>query len=465
MGSRYSFFLRSTLLISDFIFINGAYIFTLVIMHYQTHQFTNKFHFSHLLLFNFTWLAASLLMGLYSQITISKVENIFRQTIKTTNLQGILFILFLFFTKSYIALKFFIICYAVLAFLFTISRFFVTYISEFFANRSKLKKHTTIIGYNDTGKKIAQFFSESKGDYAFHGFFDEKKENLGLEDNGQFTSNIAMCIDYAVNNRIEEIYSTILPKKHEEMKSLVQVADQRCVRLRFVADEELSLDNEYYHVNYIGGFPIITLRNEPLENLNNRIKKRIFDIVLSLIVTLLLLSWLIPIISLLIILDSKGKVLFSQNRAGRNNRIFRIYKFRTMNVMELDNDFKQATKNDSRITKIGAFLRRTNLDELPQVLNVLIGHMSMIGPRPHVVKLNERYMYSINSYMARHFVKPGITGWAQVNGFRGETETSMLMQKRIEHDIWYMENWSLMLDIKIIFMTIINIFKGEEKAY
>ena len=114
---------------------------------------------------------------------------------------------------------------------------------------------------------------------------------------------------------------------------------------------------------------------------------------------------------------------------------------------------------------MGAILRKTNLDELPQFLNVLLGHMSIIGPRPHPIKLNETYMSSIDSYMARHFVKPGITGWAQVNGYRGETEEPLLMQKRIEHDIWYMENWTLMLDLKIVFMTIINIFKGEEKAY
>ena len=364
-------------------------------MNYQKYEFKGEFHFSHLLLFNFTWMLSSLVMSLYFHRTISKVENIFRQTIKTTILQGILFILFLFFTKSYIALKFFIICYASLAFLFTISRFFVTYISEFFVNRSKLQRRITIVGYNDTGKRLAQFFTERRGDYAFQGFFDEKQGSLTVNSKGEIIGDIEKCIDYAVKNQIEEIYSTILPNQHDVGKDLVQVADQQCVRLKFVPDFVQSLDDEQYYVNYLGGFPVITLREEPLEDINNRIKKRIFDIFFSLLVTLLLLSWLIPIISLLIVLDSKGKVFFSQNRAGRNNRIFRIYKFRTMKVTESDNEFKQATKNDSRITRVGAILRKTNLDELPQFLNVLLGHMSIIGPRPHPIKLNETYMSSI----------------------------------------------------------------------
>ena len=185
---------------------------------------------------------------------------------------------------------------------------------------------------------------------------------------------------------------------------------------------------------------------------------------MSSFVLLFILSWLVPLLGIIIKLESKGPVFFKQKRSGRNNNIFWCFKFRSMTVNQ-HSDVMQATKSDSRITKTGAFLRKTSLDELPQFLNVLRGDMSIIGPRPHMVAHTEKYSKEISQFMVRHFVKPGISGWAQVNGYRGETEEPGLMEKRVQHDIWYLENWSLMLDIRICFLTIINIFRGEERAY
>lgn len=177
-----------------------------------------------------------------------------------------------------------------------------------------------------------------------------------------------------------------------------------------------------------------------------------------------MLSWLVPVIGLLIKIESRGPVFFVQKRSGRYNDVFRCLKFRTMTVSD-KSDLVQATKGDNRITRVGAFLRKTSLDEFPQFLNVFMGDMSIIGPRPHMLAHTEQYRNLINRYMVRQFVKPGISGWAQVNGYRGETETTELMEKRVEHDIWYMENWSLMLDIRILFLTVINMIRGEERAY
>jgi putative colanic acid biosynthesis UDP-glucose lipid carrier transferase len=176
------------------------------------------------------------------------------------------------------------------------------------------------------------------------------------------------------------------------------------------------------------------------------------------------LSWLYPILALCIKLSSPGPVIFQQLRSGQDNKPFYCYKFRTMAV-NTDADSQQASRNDTRITRMGAFLRKTSMDELPQFFNVLKGDMSVIGPRPHMLTHTEQYSAIISKFMVRHFVKPGISGWAQIKGLRGGTETNELMEKRVEHDIWYMEHWSILLDVKIIFRTIFNVFKGEETAY
>ena len=191
--------------------------------------------------------------------------------------------------------------------------------------------------------------------------------------------------------------------------------------------------------------------------------KRGFDIVFSIIIIVLLLSWLIPILAILIKLESRGPVFFKQGRPGIDENEFFCYKLRSMNINQ--NTEKEASKNDPRVTKIGKFMRKTSLDEMPQFLNVLLGDMSVVGPRPHLWAQNKTYGNKVKKYMVRHCVKPGITGLAQVSGFRGEIETETDMINRIKFDVFYIENWSLILDLKIIFQTIINILKGEEKAY
>ena len=218
---------------------------------------------------------------------------------------------------------------------------------------------------------------------------------------------------------------------------------------------------KYEYYNYI---PILSLRNIPLDDSLNKLVKRLFDIIFSLLVILFVLSWLTPIIALLIKLESKGPIFFSQSRTGINNKQFFCYKFRSMTVNKESNTI-QATKNDKRVTKIGKFIRKTSIDELPQFFNVFFGNMSVVGPRPHMVSHTNKYAKSVDKFMVRHFVKPGITGLAQVSGFRGEIESKTDIINRVKYDIFYIENWSLLLDFKIIFLTINNVFKGEEKAY
>ncbi|MBK7944199.1 MAG: exopolysaccharide biosynthesis polyprenyl glycosylphosphotransferase [Flavobacteriales bacterium] len=217
-------------------------------------------------------------------------------------------------------------------------------------------------------------------------------------------------------------------------------------------------------LEFLGGVPVSKLRKKPLDRQLNRRMKRAFDIVFSSAVILFIFTWLFPLLALAVKLSSRGPVFFKQKRLGRDNKEFTCWKFRSMR-MNKEADVKQATKNDPRVTAVGRFLRKSNLDEMPQFWNVLLGHMSVVGPRPHPIRLNEQYRDIIDKYMVRHFVRPGITGWAQVNGFRGETSTPDLMERRVEMDIWYLENWSFWLDLKVVVKTVTNMLGKEKMAY
>lgn len=192
--------------------------------------------------------------------------------------------------------------------------------------------------------------------------------------------------------------------------------------------------------------------------------KRVFDIMFALLVIFFLLSWLVPLVSLIIRLESKGPAFFKQLRTGKDNQPFYCFKFRSMHVNE-ESNYKQASKGDARITRIGAFIRKTNIDELPQFINVLRGEMSIVGPRPHMLKHTEEYSQVVNDFMQRHTVTPGITGLAQVRGFRGETKEVIAMAKRVKMDIWYIKNRSFLLDLKIVMMTVAQAIKGNKNAF
>jgi len=209
---------------------------------------------------------------------------------------------------------------------------------------------------------------------------------------------------------------------------------------------------------------VISQRTISLDESSHKIVKRIFDIFFSTAIILVLLSWLIPVLAIIIKMDSRGSVFFVQKRNGLNNREFNCFKFRSMEINELA-DIEQVSKNDARITRVGKFIRKTSIDELPQFINVLLGDMSVVGPRPHMVSHTNMYAERIDKFMVRHLIKPGITGLAQTKGFRGEVETDKDIINRVKYDIFYIEKWSILLDLKIIFNTIFNTLKGDKKAY
>ncbi len=218
-----------------------------------------------------------------------------------------------------------------------------------------------------------------------------------------------------------------------------------------------------YDMYALGTIPVMSVRHQPLTRLTNRIAKRAFDIAVSTIFLVFSPLIFIPV-GIAIKLSSPGPIFFKQKRTGYRGREFNCYKFRTMRP-NANADTQQATKNDPRKTRLGNFLRRTSIDELPQFINVLLGNMSVVGPRPHMLKHTEQYSALIDKYMVRHYIKPGITGWAQINGYRGQTEELWQMERRVECDVWYIENWSTMLDLKIIFRTVYNAIHGEKNAF
>ncbi|MFT4023466.1 MAG: exopolysaccharide biosynthesis polyprenyl glycosylphosphotransferase, partial [Flavihumibacter sp.] len=302
--------------------------------------------------------------------------------------------------------------------------------------------------------------------YTLTGFIDDV-QNPSL--NGQYLGKTTDIDKVIASHDLDDIIVTLPMRDESQLARIVSVGEREGKRVRIIPHFERFGGSGKVHVGTLGTLPIITLRSLPLDMSDNKLYKRLFDILFSTLVITLLLSWLFPIIALIIKMSSRGPVFFKQERWGLNNRPIICYKFRSMRVDSKDIDesgrYQQARKNDPRVTRIGRFLRKTNLDELPQFINVLLGSMSVVGPRPHPVPLNMLSKDVIENYMLRHWVKPGITGWAQVNGYRGETRQPYLMKKRVEFDVWYCENWTFWLDLQIIVQTLVNMVKGEKNAY
>jgi putative colanic acid biosynthesis UDP-glucose lipid carrier transferase len=319
-----------------------------------------------------------------------------------------------------------------------------------------------IIGYNPTAKKLAGYLQKQKTKTEIVGYCDDEEKVNELSDY-PIISNLYNTVHLCTQQAVTEIYSTISPAQNPNVYSIMKAADDQCIRFKIIPDFNWHAD-EPSSINYYKDLPVLSMRKMPLDNPYSKIKKRSIDLCISIAAIILILSWMIPLIGLLIWLDDKGPIFFIQKRSGKDNKTFNCIKFRSMKK-NLEADSRQATIDDERITRIGKFLRCTNLDEFPQFLNVFTGDMSVVGPRPHMLKHTHEFSRLIDQYMARHFVKPGITGWAQANGFRGETKTIKQMQGRVECDLWYIENWSFILDARIILLTIRGTIKGDENAF
>ena len=323
-----------------------------------------------------------------------------------------------------------------------------------------------LIGSNNAAKN----FIETVQKYYYYGYkcigYIEETPKLGQLSN--YFGSIDILDNILKANDIDEVFIALPTQESEKIQQCISICDANRIKVRILPDLTDYTSSSIY-INNIGMLPVVNIGNLPLDKAENRLLKRGFDIVFATLFFLIIGIWLFPLIAFLIKITSKGPIFFKQERWGHNNKMIVCYKFRSMikDSKDVDDDgnYNQAFKDDPRITKIGSLLRKTNLDELPQFWNVLIGNMSVVGPRPHPTPLNLASMQTVDNYMLRHLVIPGISGLAQVNGCRGETKTTEEMQRRINFDLYYIHRWSFWLDIQIIIQTVVNIFRGDQNAY
>jgi Undecaprenyl-phosphate glucose phosphotransferase len=449
--------------ITDVIMLNVIYFISYYTTIYLGKSISPEIIQNQIIVCNLLWLLCTAMLGLYRFNASKTLEDVYRGTLRSVVSHFLLYTLYLVFSKEVdFSRTFLIVFYGTLSIGFILNRFIGTSFQFVLLNKFKGARKVAVMGSNNTALRISTYL-QSQRSLEFCGFVGDD-ESIYTEPGGIVPEFVSRKISEAAQQGVKDIYVAVAPNRMSQLKALEEEADKQCVRLKFVPDLGGQISSAY-NINYLGSeFPVISLRKEPLEEISNRFKKRVFDIVFSSLVILFILSWLYPILAIIIKMQSKGPVLFKQLRSGRDDEPFWCYKFRSMTVNP-DSDKKQATKFDARITPIGSFMRRTSLDEMPQFFNVFLGNMSVVGPRPHMLNHTKEYKEIINNYMVRHFLKPGITGWAQVHGYRGETRKHEDMENRVKYDINYLESWTAMLDVKIIFMTVINVIRGEDNAY
>ena len=408
-------------------------------------------HFKAIFLLLITWFIIADYIKLYSIKRLNYLRIILKKIIYQTFFFTIIVVTISGLKKSELFSNKLILFLAVSVFFYLlISRFATFFITRYNFDRGRNLKNILIVGQNTNTKRLKRILQGRK-------HFGYKIYEVSNE------FNIETFQDIVLSNEIKEVFISQngISSNNDELE-IIHFCENNHIVVNYIP---YSLNNDLVslEIDYIDTLPIFKIKKFPLEEINNQFLKSFFDVTFSLFICVFLLSWLFPVLALLIKLDSKGSVIFKQKRRGLNGEVFDCYKFRTMRN-DGTNSIKATVVNDKRITKVGHFLRKTSLDELPQFINVLNGDMSIVGPRPHMISQDNYYSDIIKKYNLRNYVKPGITGLAQVKGFRGAVDCDKDMEGRIETDIFYVRNWSILLDFQIIYQTMILILKGDENA-
>jgi putative colanic acid biosynthesis UDP-glucose lipid carrier transferase len=457
---RYSHFLNTFQILGDLLVLNlaflSAYYFKFQVMDLLTRpNYLELFAF-----YNISWLVLSALYQPYKISRTDRLTKVLRRQLNLIIIHLLLITAFFVLGKAYyysreqIMLTY--IAFAFLDFAWKCSFF---YSLRMYRKQGFNYRNVVIMGYGELAEDlIAYFRAHPEFGYRFIGAFDNKKTG------NRVMGKMSDLKKFVQENQVDEVYCCLPYVRYTKVKELVDFGDTNLIKVKLIADfrgfsfKGVELER-YDHI------PVLNITNIPLDDLKNQVVKRVFDVIFSSLVIIFIFSWLFPLLALLIKLESKGPVFFKQKRTGIKNKTFWCYKFRSMYVNAEANS-RQARKGDARITRMGAFIRKTSLDELPQFINVLLGEMSVVGPRPHMLSHTQEYSKMIEKFMARHFVKPGITGLAQAKGFRGETQDDInLMKGRIRLDRFYVSNWSLLFDVRIIYLTVVSMVKGEDRAY
>lgn len=462
---RYSRYFKLIFLIWDLLMLNAAY----VISYYLRYSSFERFYIPEsqvvLLISNVFWIVITTYQNSYQFIRVEHLDKILMKSLRLVLIHlTIIFTLLLVMKYNDISRLRLVYFYALLVLSVFFTRTTIINLLKLLRKHGYNYRNVIIIGNDKSAQQVHSTLVKDLA-YGFRvlGFFDDHPDQDALLRT-DYLGTTEDFKKFADNNKVHEVYCALTSGQSEAMvHDIAEYCESNLIRIKFIPDFGRFTKTRRVFVDMYGQIPVVMLRKEPLEMPFNRIIKRSFDFIFAILVIAIVFPIVVPILAIIIKLSSKGPVFFRQQRSGENNKTFWCWKFRTMHVNK-DADKIQATKNDSRVTGIGKFMRKTNLDEIPQFLNVLRGNMSVIGPRPHMLKHTEEYRALIKNYLVRHFAKPGLSGWAQVNGFRGETKNLEQMRMRVEYDIWYIENWTFLLDLKIIFKTTINMFKGEENA-
>lgn len=421
--------------------------------HYQTLWLT----------FSLLWLTIAMMNHVYGRKNLFNFRVYLKHSFNTFWLHFVLVALYLAldqrvsYSRLFILYAYFMLISAQVGFRLLISMAYAYYraISYHFRN-------IVVVGSSEAASELLSFFQRQHA-HVYHFLDDPGKFWEQRTYVRRFRERLEDLKRFCLANGVNEIYYATPVASPMLVQELSSFSEKHFIHFRIVSDIS-PIQRQVVSVASYGKIPIFSMRREPLQVLINYILKRSFDIAFSLFLIIGVFTWLFPIIMLLIKWESPGPVIFRQLRSGYKNEKFQVFKFRTMYLNKYSHT-RQTSRNDPRITRIGAFLRKTSLDELPQFFNVLLGQMSVVGPRPHMLKQTEEYAHQINEYLFRHFIRPGITGYAQIHGLRGATLSAEEMRSRVMYDSWYIENWSFLLDMKIVAKTIWIVLRGDEKAY
>lgn len=451
-------YIRTLFNLGDLIIVNLVFAFTLHL--FDFYQLEADYLRELFLLINISYLPMiAWTIGRTHAYRAITMDYIMRTCFVSVCTHALVFLSLAAFLHFDIAGRVYIFFYAVLFGSISMFRLTGNYALKSYRRRGFNFSKVVIVGTGTAAERLYNsMLTDSGYGYRVLGFFDDSPtpgfklgEVHGIDELEKFVAE----------RQVRQIFFT-LTGQHSSLAKVIKIADDNVADFYYVPQIPRTLSRQF-ELHTIGPLPMLSIRRNPLKNVFNRALKRAFDIFVSSLFLLFYPLIYIPV-AIAIKLSSPGPVYFKQERTGYLGKTFMCYKFRTMRV-NANSDKQQATKNDPRKTRIGDFLRRTSIDELPQFINVFKGDMSIVGPRPHMLKHTEDYTRLIDQYMVRHAVKPGITGWAQVNGYRGLTDELWKMERRVEHDVWYIEHWSFLLDLKIMVRTVINAIVGEKNAF
>ena len=462
---RFNKIIKSIIIAGDLCILNALFVTLYYVLDTDTQRILLSDSLPQLLvLLNLVYLLCNYSKGVVLHRRIVRADHIVMRAVRNTFCHAVVFISLITLVHfGSLSTRFLVIFYTAFLALLVLYRLIFRHFVKIYRRKGGNRRTVALVG---DGSNMVELYEEMTADptsgFKVVGYFAEHpSDNYPKEC--CYLGTPQEVIPYLKKSKAEQLYCGLASSHSKEILPIISYCENNLIHFYSVPNVRNYLKRRM-HLELIGSVPVLDIRQEPLAQPENRLAKRLFDIVFSLLFLCTIFPIIFIIIGLAIKITSPGPIFFKQKRSGKENKEFWCYKFRSMRVNK-DSDKVQATLNDPRKTRLGNFMRKTSIDELPQFINVLLGDMSVVGPRPHMLKHTEEYSKLIDKYMVRHLVKPGITGWAQVTGFRGETKELWQMEGRVERDIWYLEHWTFMLDLYIIYKTVKNAVKGEKEAY